>query len=362
MDAVSQAPIAVETRNGFAHASVTGNILGMRIAQESPLRTQPWLWLLKAVSVGFFPSALITLYFCPKEFLVLATSGLVGAIFAVVIWGGYECTVDWIDKHPASFSPIQAALFILGKWTVVYLILVGVSVALVRVLLGINCVQDRLSAFITIFLGFVISSLVVSTRSISQMIATTRSLEQARARAGFLAMKAQLSPHTLFNALNTIAALIPEDPRAAEEAVMRLSALLRKILTALEKERWSLAEEFELIRDLLGIQFARFGKRLAFELVIPPSEEDRQIPPLLLLPLVENSLKHGFASKVDPCHLVITAGNGWIKIQDDGVGRDQKAAEGVGTSTVRQRVEAMGGWLEWPPCEQGCVVEVHLCR
>lgn len=333
----------------------------MRIDAGSPLRNQPWRWLLRAASAGFFPSVLIALYFGALAPFVLVRSGLIGALFAVVIWGGFECTGGWLAKHPATFSPMQAALFFLGKWMVLYLILTGAAIFLVWVLFGVNCVEDRLSAFFTLFIGLVISSLIVSARAIAQLIATARALEQARAQAGFLALKAQLSPHTLFNALNTIAALIPEDPKAAEEAVMRLSALLRRILTALDQERWSLAEEFQLIRDLLRIQHARFGPRLSFKLELPADEAERQIPPLLLLPLVENSLKHGFASKVGPCHLVITAGEGRVRIQDDGVGRDPQAPEGVGTGTVRQRVEAMGGWLAWPRCDQGCVAEVHLC-
>jgi two-component sensor histidine kinase len=333
----------------------------MLIPPESPLRTRPWNWLLKAVLAGSLPTILVALYFGGQDPRVLLLSGLIGAIFSVTIWGGYECSLEWLERHPASLSPYRAALLTLGKWALVYLVLVAVSVVLVRVLLGVNCVENRQNAFFTVFIGLVISGPIVNLRAISRMVATARALEQARAQASFLSLKAQLSPHTLFNALNTIAALIPENPKAAEQAVERLSALLRRILVALERERWSLGEEFQLLRDLLEIQQARFGGRLTFELDLPESEEERIIPPLLLLPLVENSLKHGFRAKVGPCHVSVRAGNGVIHIQDDGLGRDPSAPEGVGIRTVRHRLEALGGRLLWPQVPSGCLVEVRLC-
>ena len=333
----------------------------MQIPPESSLRSRPWLWLLKAVLAGSVPTGLVALYFGAQDPKPLLLSSLIGAVFSMVIWGGYECFSGWLEEHPASLSPYRAALLILGKWVLVYLLLVTVSVVLVRVLFGINCVENRQNAFFTVFIGLVISGPIVNLRAIARMVAAARELEQARAQAGFLSLKAQLSPHTLFNALNTIAALIPEDPKAAEQAVERLSALLRRILNALEKEHWSLGEEFQLLQDLLNIQYARFGERLTFALDLPVSEEERTLPPLLLLPLVENSLKHGFGAKVGSCHLTVWAKNGVIQIQDDGLGREEGASEGIGIRTVRLRVEALGGRLIWPEVQSGCLVEVHLC-
>jgi two-component sensor histidine kinase len=346
----------------FQKNSWPATIAPMQLPTGSSLQARPWTWLLKAILAGSVPTGLVALYFGAHDPKPLLLSSLIGAVFSVIIWGGYELTSGWLERHPASLSPYRAALLIFGKWILVYLLLVTVSIGLVRVLFGINCVENRQNAFFTVFIGLVISGPIVNLRAISRMVAAARELEQARAQAGFLSLKAQLSPHTLFNALNTIAALIPEDPRAAEQAVERLSALLRRILSALEKERWSLGEEFQLLRDLLDIQEARFGERLTFELELPESEQERDVPPLLLLPLVENSLKHGFAAKVGSCHLTVRAKQNVIQIQDDGLGRDEHAPEGVGIRTVRQRVEALGGSLSWPQVQSGCLVEVHLCR
>jgi LytS/YehU family sensor histidine kinase len=175
-----------------------------------------------------------------------------------------------------------------------------------------------------------------------------------------LALKAQLSPHTLFNSLNAIASLIADNPKGAEAAMEHLSGLLRRILQALEQEHWTLAEEFDLVRDLLELEKVRFGDRLGFQLVLPDADAEREIPPLLLLPLVENSLRHGFRPKVGPCHLRMEAQGARILLQDDGVGRIAAAPDGIGLRTVRKRLEASDGALSWPACAVGCAVEVRL--
>jgi two-component sensor histidine kinase len=318
-------------------------------------------WLLLALAAGAVPSALIQrLIGGPSLHYILVASGM-GAIFSAVIWGGHRLTIDWLETHPASFSPVQAALWTSFKWALVYIPLFFLGALLIRLILGINCLQYPLSAFFAFFIGLIISTQITNILLNSKMIATVRSLERTRAQASFLALKAQLSPHTLFNALNMIASLIPEDPRAAERAVLNLSGLLRRILGGLERESWTLAEEFQVLRDLLELQQARFGPRLSYELVLPGPEEALRIPPLLLLPLVENSFKHGFRSKVGPCRLSVQAEGGTIRVQDDGAGLKAPRTEGLGTRMVRQRVEAVGGSLAWPQVDEGCIAEVRLC-
>ena len=132
------------------------------------------------------------------------------------------------------------------------------------------------------------------------------------------------------------------------------------MLSALEQPAWPLREEFQLLEHLLRLEELRFGERLRFELVLEPAMAETAVPPLLLLPLVENALKHGFRPKVGPCHLRVEAAAGTIRIQDDGEGRAPDAAEGLGLRTVRERLEASGGALTWPTVAQGCAVEVRL--
>lgn len=333
----------------------------MRRTEPNPILTNPLLWFVKAVLIGFLSSVLVGWVLMGHHLHRTLVFGDIGAIFCVVMWGGSEFLHPWLYRINPRHSALRSALLVQFRWLLTYTLLLGLAFALVRLVFGMNLAPTLRSGLFSALIGYLISSVIVSFFQMKQLVETTRELEQAKARAGFLALRAQLSPHTLFNALNTIAALIPESPRAAEHTVEGLSRLLRRILEALEREQWPLREEFQLLKDLLELEQARFGERLHIDLSLSEPEAERGVPPLLLLPLVENSLKHGFRSKVGPCHLQIQADAQGVSITDDGVGRALQTAEGVGLRTVRERLEAWGGRLAWPPVSEGCRVEVRWC-
>ncbi|WP_316415622.1 sensor histidine kinase [Mesoterricola silvestris] len=313
-------------------------------------------WVSRAILLGGLPSALAQALLTGPSPTYMAISFGVGAVCAVVLWGSYELLSPWIQAHPPDLDPGWAAILSLCKWMLVYAVLVAILlVTSYRVL------HLPLSAFFVVVMGLLLSSLVVSVRSTTAQVALARTLEQSRARANLVALKSQLSPHTLFNALNAAASLVSKSPRDAERAIEHLSLLLRRILEALERETWTLGEEVDLIRHLLELEKIRFGARLSFSLGLPEACREQPIPPLLLLPLVENSLKHGFRRKVGPCSLHLAVEPTLIRLVDDGVGRQPGAPEGIGLRTVRQRLEAIGGRLQWPEVDSGCTVELSLC-
>ena len=324
-----------------------------------PFQGAPLRWLVKAAAVGALPTAAMAGLFWREGPAAVFMNALVGAFCAVVVWGGYELASPWLLDHPRRFSPGQAALLAIAKWLPLYSALIFICMALAGRIFRVDFFLP-FPMTVTYLLGLVLSNLVVNARSTAAMVAAARNLEQARARAGMLALKAQLSPHTLFNALNAVASLIGDDPGAAEAALEHLSGLLRRVLQALEQERWTLAEEFELVRDLLELERVRFGDRLSFELLLPARDRDRLIPPLLLLPLVENSLKHGFRPKVGPCRLRLEADGARILLEDNGMGRRPDAPDGIGLRSVRSRLQAIDGRLAWPAAAAGCTVEVLL--
>jgi LytS/YehU family sensor histidine kinase len=193
---------------------------------------------------------------------------------------------------------------------------------------------------------------------------SNRRLAQTEAAAHTLAFQLRFQPHTIFNALNTIAALIPESPAQAEEATERLARLLRGILGAFEQPHWTLEHEFRILGDLLRIEALRFGTRLQYRLDLPEALASRPLPSLLLLPLVENALKHGFRPRVGPCQLEVRADETGIVVQDDGVGRGQSRHEGLGLKLVRERLAPVGGTMRWLDLEgaQGCALRIELSR
>lgn len=121
------------------------------------------------------------------------------------------------------------------------------------------------------------------------------------------ALRAQLNPHFLFNALNTVRALIDEDPTRAQEAVTRLSTLLRYTLAASENARVPLERELEVVGDYLALESLRFEDRLRTTLDVPPECQGVQVPVMVLQTLVENAVKHGIARRIDGGVITVTA-------------------------------------------------------
>ena len=128
--------------------------------------------------------------------------------------------------------------------------------------------------------------------------------EQARAaglareaeRAQLLALRSHLDPHFLFNTLGAIAEWCREDGEVAERAVLELASMLRAILTGVEVVAWPLERELELVEALLSLHRLRDPGRFEVELVVEPAARAVPLPPLLLLPLAENAVKHGPAA------------------------------------------------------------------
>ena len=110
------------------------------------------------------------------------------------------------------------------------------------------------------------------------------------------ALRAQINPHFLFNALTTIGYLIQTAPPRALETLLRLTALLRGVLRS-EGEFTTLGRELDIVESYLDIERARFEQRLRVAIDVPATLRHIRVPPLALQPLVENAVKHGIAHK-----------------------------------------------------------------
>src|SRR5262249_17923523 len=114
-------------------------------------------------------------------------------------------------------------------------------------------------------------------------------------RAELKALRAQINPHFLFNALSVVAGLVQYDPELAAETVERLAQVFRYTLRTSDSEWALLAEEVEFIAAYLRIEQARFGERLRLEFDVDPAAGRLPIPAMSIQPLIENSIKHGIS-------------------------------------------------------------------
>ena len=169
-------------------------------------------------------------------------------------------------------------------------------------------------------------------------------LAQLRSEAELRALQAQINPHFLFNALNSIASLIPEHPEKAERMVEQLSDYFRQTLTMSNKMTVSVAEEVDLVRTYLEIEKVRFGDRLHYEIHVDEIDPNIAIPALSLQPLVENAIKHVVAKQVDGATITIRGRREgkWIilEVRDNGPGLSEDWSErGHGLQNVQARLE-----------------------
>lgn len=109
-------------------------------------------------------------------------------------------------------------------------------------------------------------------------------------------LKSQLNPHFMFNSMNSIRALIDEDPARAKEAVTQLSLILRNTLMMGKKKTVSLKDELEIVKEYLSLEGIRYEERLKVKYGIEESTLEYQIPPLMIQTIIENAIKHGIAA------------------------------------------------------------------
>lgn len=185
------------------------------------------------------------------------------------------------------------------------------------------------------------------------------------------ALRAQINPHFLFNALTTISYLIQTSPERALGTVMRLSGLLRGILKAGPEETVTLGEELGLVEAYLEIEHARFEERMRVHIDVPWELRARPIPALILQPIVENAVKHGISPRAGGGEIRITAHSQGaslsIKVADTGPGPHTEAggpsSRGLGLRNVEARLKLCGpkGALTIRPApDRGTVVELLI--
>lgn len=130
-----------------------------------------------------------------------------------------------------------------------------------------------------------------------RLVEREKALVRQTAEAELVALRAQINPHFLFNALNTVAALIAEQPTQAEATVESLAGLFRDVLTASGRPFVSLADELRLVRRYLDVEQARFGAALGVEIDADSTALAHEVPAFAVQTLVENAVKHGIERK-----------------------------------------------------------------
>lgn len=233
--------------------------------------------------------------------------------------------------------------------------------------------EDRaLLATIAAQLGRRIEALHAADERVARDI-REESLRRLTSEAELEALRAQLHPHFLFNALNTLGHLMQVAPDRARRTLYRLTSLLRAVLRRSDERQSMLGDELALVEDYLGIEQERFEERLTVLLDVPTALREVRVPPLVLQTLVENAIKHGISPLARGGTLSVSArldgGQLVLTVRDTGRGTPTATAQvpsraGVGLSNLARRLERLYGseaalrFSSGP--ETGTTVSIHM--
>ena len=207
-----------------------------------------------------------------------------------------------------------------------------------------------LRSLVTVF-GFMLQNIRLQQKR-QEQDQLARELRLQTSRSELKALRAQINPHFLFNALNAIASLIHTDPARADEAVEQLAEVFRYTLRRSDSEWAPLDQELAFARAYLDVEQARFGQRLSFAIESDHPTPPPQIPSMLLQTLLENAVKHGVSQAREPGRIDVlvrtTADEVTLDVRNTGPALDARRpapreGEGFGLHSVRERLKGHFG-------------------
>lgn len=266
------------------------------------------------------------------------------------------CHAVYASRLPVRIAHLRSAAARLAVHAVLATLIALVVGVAIKPLMNVVCLKV-VSMFSWLSSCVVITNMfILPTQLMQDLRARARGIElrmqierQAATEAQLAALQSRANPHFLFNSINTVASLIPEDPVLAERSLERLADILRFSLQSSEHRTVPLHRELAIIRDYLELQVARFGDRLRWTIVADPAADELPVPPLTLQPVVENAVLHGVSRRAEGGSLRIatraTDTQLVLEVSDDGPGPAGSEHRGTGTGMrdLRARLALMYG-------------------
>jgi two-component system, LytTR family, sensor histidine kinase AlgZ len=344
----------------------------------------PWRWV-RLLVVNTLAALTIAIIFTAAGSGPFASELGMSLIFAHTIGGMAGLVVprvarrlNW-DRGRGAWLVLTATLLTIAVvgCVIAALLVVGFGLIPASMLGRLLTTSLSICAFITLGFGggMTVYEVMRARLEATQSELRAREVERERAEkllaeARLASLESRLHPHFLFNTLNAISALIPEDPERAEKLVEQLAALLRFSLDAGAQHTVPLRTEVEIVRAYLGIEEARLGDRLRYTIAVPPELEPCPVPPLALHTLVQNSVKHVAAARREPTeigvHVEARDGCLWLGVRDAGAPFAlETVPPGHGLDGLRARLAVLygdAGHLDVKAVDGGKVVSLSLPR
>ena len=223
-------------------------------------------------------------------------------------------------------GPLWMAACIVAGSTLGYTLGTAIGDAITG-LSNVDLLHNRTAIVISLIVALAASWYFMATEKLNLAQAAAEIARREAAESQLMLLQSQLEPHMLFNTLANLRVLITLDPPRAQSMLDRLISYLRATLRASRIGLHPLADEFDRLADYLALVALRMGPRIQVLLSLPADLRDLPVPPLLLQPLVENSIRHGLEPKVEGGRIEVRAERRGeqllLTVRDTGVGLDQ---------------------------------------
>jgi len=269
-----------------------------------------------------------------------------------IIWFGNRYIMIFSRKRYPQFAEVRKRIFfqsvlmfiftvtsntILGQFTKKIFNQEGVSLSEVDMLIHSNSAA--------IFCTIMIIAIYESTYFMHQLrdsVEETEKLKRENLSAQLNALRTQVNPHFLFNNLNTLSSLIPENPKHAVDFVQQLSKVYRHILEVKDEKSISLKDELDVLNAYTFLLKTRFDKNLNVKINIPVEKLQKRVVPLSLQILMENAIKHNIVSADKPLHIDVFTENGSLVISNNLQIKNQvNESTGIGLENIRNRYKML---------------------
>lgn len=303
------------------------------------------LYALLQIVIAFVASGTIS----PKRILFLMAEAFL-CLLATHFFRDLLIQWKWLSLNMARLIPrIIGSVFFLGL--IVYFLKIPLNLGLGLTFdaqLAFSLEQISGQAFIYAIIFFLWSVLYFTYHYFERYNVSLK-YEASMVQIELNNLRSQLNPHFIFNALNSIRALIDENPTKSKEAINQLSNLLRNSLTQDKKGLTKFDDELRVVKDYLGLESIRFEERLKIQYDIHPESSQYYVPPLMIQTIVENGIKHGISklTKGGLIQLKTYTQNDQLKIHIRNSGHMvngvKRSSEGLGLKNTQQRLKLLYG-------------------
>lgn len=279
------------------------------------------------------------------------------AVITAAIWMGCRFTMIWARTRYPLFGQVKKRLWVEMSVILLYVLLINNVLGLIvfkdcdnqlrgagyMLTPGDIAIDSNAATILCTMLVCAIYESVYFVSELRKSVEEKELLKRESLQAQLYALKTQVNPHFLFNNLNTLSAVIPDNPGAAIDFVQQLSKVYRHILEVRDEQSIALKEELEVLEAYAFLLKTRFGENLNISIRVADELLQQRVVPLSLQILMENAIKHNIVSSAKPLRIDIYAGNEHLVVSNTLQKKNQLVeSTGIGLDNIRNRYRLLG--------------------